>query len=146
MVDLLPHDVQSRARATKGETSLIPAMVAEADQRVAQMNDRAPDQAPLFAERIAARIRPAAEAQEGLLNELRPAVSACRRCSLYGPATQAVFGEGPRDAALMFVGEQPGDQEDLAARPFVGPAGQLLDRALAEAGASIAPNFTSPTR
>ena len=116
------------------ETSLIPAMVAEADQRVAQMHDHAPDQAPLFAERIAARVGPAAEGQDVLLDELRAEVSACRRCSLHGPATQAVFGEGPRDAALMFVGEQPGDQEDLAGRPFVGPAGQLLDRALAEAG------------
>jgi probable DNA metabolism protein len=116
------------------ETSLIPAMVAEADQRVAQMNDRAPDQAPFFAERIAAWVRPAAQVQDVLLDELRPEVSACRRCPLHGPATQAVLGEGPRDAALMFVGEQPGDQEDLTGRPFVGPAGQLLNRALAEAG------------
>jgi DNA polymerase len=58
----------------------------------------------------------------------------CTRCPLYGPATQTVFGEGPLDARIMFVGEQPGDQEDLAGRPFVGPAGQLFDRALAEAG------------
>ncbi len=53
---------------------------------------------------------------------------------LWEPATQTVFGEGPADARLMFVGEQPGDQEDLAGRPFVGPAGQMFDRALAEAG------------
>jgi DNA polymerase len=59
---------------------------------------------------------------------------ACTRCPLYGPATQTVFGEGPLDARIMFVGEQPGDQEDLAGRPFVGPAGQLFDRALGEAG------------
>ncbi len=58
----------------------------------------------------------------------------CRRCHLWEPATQTVFGEGPADARLMFVGEQPGDQEDLAGRPFVGPAGQMFDRALAEAG------------
>ena len=58
----------------------------------------------------------------------------CTRCHLYKHATQAVFGEGPLDAAIMFVGEQPGDQEDLAGRPFVGPAGQLFDRALADAG------------
>ena len=60
--------------------------------------------------------------------------AACRRCTLWEPATQVVFGEGPSDAAMMLVGEQAGDQEDLAGRPFVGPAGQLLDRALAEAG------------
>ncbi|MDT7934941.1 MAG: UdgX family uracil-DNA binding protein [Sphingomonadaceae bacterium] len=59
---------------------------------------------------------------------------ACTRCPLYAPATQTVFGEGPPNAMIMFVGEQPGDQEDLAGRPFVGPAGQLFDRALAEAG------------
>jgi probable DNA metabolism protein len=58
----------------------------------------------------------------------------CRRCPLFGPATQTVFGEGPPDARIMMVGEQPGDQEDLQGRPFVGPAGQLLDRALDEAG------------
>jgi DNA polymerase len=58
----------------------------------------------------------------------------CTRCHLYKHATQTVFGEGPLDARILFVGEQPGDQEDLAGRPFVGPAGQILDKALAEAG------------
>jgi uracil-DNA glycosylase family protein len=58
----------------------------------------------------------------------------CTRCHLYKHATQTVFGEGPLSAQIMFVGEQPGDQEDLAGRPFVGPAGLLFDRALAEAG------------
>jgi probable DNA metabolism protein len=60
--------------------------------------------------------------------------SACRRCPLYEPATQVVFGEGPPDAPVMFVGEQPGDQEDVIGRPFVGPAGQMMDRAMEEAG------------
>ena len=54
----------------------------------------------------------------------------CTRCPLYRNAPQTVFGEGPADAALMLVGEQPGDQEDIAGRPFVGPAGKVLDRAL----------------
>jgi uracil-DNA glycosylase len=58
----------------------------------------------------------------------------CTRCELYKCGTQTVFGEGPLDAKILFVGEQPGDQEDLAGRPFVGPAGQLFDRLLAEAG------------
>lgn len=58
----------------------------------------------------------------------------CTRCDLYKHATQTVFGEGPLDAAIMFVGEQPGDQEDIAGRPFVGPAGQLFDAALEKAG------------
>jgi uracil-DNA glycosylase family protein len=58
----------------------------------------------------------------------------CQACPLWEPATQTVFGEGPAGAPFMLVGEQPGDREDLAGRPFVGPAGGLLDRALAEAG------------
>jgi uracil-DNA glycosylase family protein len=58
----------------------------------------------------------------------------CRACPLWAHATQTVFGEGPPRAAVMLVGEQPGDREDLAGRPFVGPAGRMLDRALAEAG------------
>jgi probable DNA metabolism protein len=58
----------------------------------------------------------------------------CRRCDLHEAATQTVFGEGPADASVMFIGEQPGDQEDVIGRPFVGPAGQMLDRAMEEAG------------
>jgi uracil-DNA glycosylase len=58
----------------------------------------------------------------------------CQRCPLYEPATQVVFGEGPASSAVMFLGEQPGDQEDTIGRPFVGPAGQMMDRAMEEAG------------
>ena len=61
---------------------------------------------------------------------LRDEARGCTRCDLYKCATQTVFGEGPVDARMMFVGEQPGDQEDLAGRPFVGPAGQMFDAAL----------------
>ncbi|GGM08588.1 UdgX family uracil-DNA binding protein [Nakamurella endophytica] len=68
------------------------------------------------------------------LPELSEAVQGCRGCELYQDATHAVFGEGRRGAPLMLVGEQPGDAEDRAGRPFIGPAGRLLDRALAEAG------------
>jgi uracil-DNA glycosylase family protein len=65
---------------------------------------------------------------------LREAAAGCRACELWEPATQTVFGEGPETARIVFVGEQPGDQEDRAGEPFVGPAGKLLDRALADAG------------
>ena len=68
------------------------------------------------------------------LESLREAAKSCRGCDLYKDATQTVFGEGPKDAAVMLVGEQPGDMEDHRGRPFVGPAGRLLDKALAEAG------------
>ena len=69
-------------------------------------------------------------AWEELLKDART----CTRCELYRHATQTVFGEGPLDATIMFVGEQPGDQEDLAGRPFVGPAGAVFDAALEKAG------------
>jgi uracil-DNA glycosylase family protein len=72
---------------------------------------------------------PAAE-----LDALRAEAATCTRCDLYANATQTVFGEGPATADVMLVGEQPGDQEDLAGEPFVGPAGRLLDEALAAAG------------
>src|SRR4029078_10433261 len=68
------------------------------------------------------------------ITQIREDAAGCRRCDLWKRATQTVFGEGPPDARLMLVGEQPGDQEDVAGEPFVGPAGQLLREALAEAG------------
>jgi uracil-DNA glycosylase len=68
------------------------------------------------------------------LSKLRAAAQGCRGCDLWVNATQAVFGEGPAPAEVMLVGEQPGDQEDRAGRPFVGPAGRLLDEGLEQAG------------
>jgi len=68
------------------------------------------------------------------LETLREEAADCRACPLWKDATQTVFGEGPPHAPIMLVGEQPGDKEDLAGKPFVGPAGQMLDRALEEAG------------
>lgn len=68
------------------------------------------------------------------LDRLREAAVGCTACHLYKSATQTVFGEGPADARILFVGEQPGDAEDLAGHPFVGPAGRLLDRCIAAAG------------
>jgi uracil-DNA glycosylase family protein len=66
--------------------------------------------------------------------QLRESAAGCTGCDLYKHATQTVFGEGAARVSIMFVGEQPGDQEDLVGRPFVGPAGKILDKALAEAG------------
>jgi DNA polymerase len=82
---------------------------------------------PLFRDR---RINDPERALRALAAESR----GCTRCDLYKYATQTVFGEGPADAALMLIGEQPGDQEDLQGRPFVGPAGKVLDQALEAAG------------
>jgi DNA polymerase len=68
------------------------------------------------------------------INKLRAAAADCKACDLWKIGTQTVFGEGRQSSLIMFIGEQPGDKEDLAGRPFVGPAGALLDKALDEAG------------
>jgi uracil-DNA glycosylase len=78
--------------------------------------------------------RPARPPDTSSLSEVREAARECTACHLYKRATQTVFGEGPKDVPIMLVGEQPGDYEDLAGRPFVGPAGKIMDRALEEAG------------
>ena len=101
------------------EAALIPELVAGAQGREAGM--------------VAAGARELAERPETLEATGR-AIHACRQCPIGGLDNQAVMGEGPPGAALMIVGEQPGDQEDVAGRPFVGPAGQVLDEALAAAG------------
>jgi DNA polymerase len=74
------------------------------------------------------------DSEYGSLAEARDAARGCRRCDLWKLGTQTVFGEGSPDSELVFVGEQPGDNEDLEGRPFVGPAGRLLDEALEQAG------------
>ena len=108
------------------EAAAIPELIRQAHAREETMVAH-----PVISPERPAR-KPAAPGQvpEGLAAE----AAACRLCDLWQHATQTVFGEGPLDARIMLVGEQPGDQEDLAGRPFVGPAGQMLDRALAEAG------------
>lgn len=123
------------------EAAAIPGLIRDAQSRTEQMvehptlsphRDR---KMPRIAAAAPADAQPATAAHlSGDLVALATEAAACRRCPLWEPATQTVFGEGPADARLMFVGEQPGDQEDLAGRPFIGPAGQLFDRALAEAG------------
>ena len=102
------------------ETALVPGLIASAQARESAM-------VVTSRENLGANVAASWEA-------LREEAKGCTRCPLYKNATQTVFGEGPLDAKLMFVGEQPGDQEDLAGKPFVGPAGQVFDEALAEAG------------
>jgi len=84
--------------------------------------------------RRAVRDGDAPEPVDASLDAMREAARGCKRCPLWKPATQTVFGEGPDDARVLFIGEQPGDAEDLSGHPFVGPAGKLFDRALAELG------------
>ena len=119
---LLRNHIPVRHWSTMPESAIIPELIAEATSRERRMCETKPKSASDFI--------PAG----ATLPVLRDAVHACRGCDLHERATQPVFGQGPADASLVLVGEQPGDQEDLEGRPFVGPSGQLLDRALAEAG------------
>ena len=116
------------------ETSLVEPLIAGARNRELEMIDRAAAKDGLV-QAVAAerRLEPGGNLRkswEALMADARN----CTRCDLYKCATQTVFGEGPLDARILFVGEQPGDQEDLAGRPFVGPAGQVFDTALEKAG------------
>jgi uracil-DNA glycosylase len=116
------------------ETSLVQLLIAGARNRELEMIDRSVVKEGLaHALEAERRIEPGGNLRaswEALFNDARK----CTRCDLYKHATQTVFGEGPLDATMMFVGEQPGDQEDLAGRPFVGPAGAIFDAALEKAG------------
>ncbi len=131
------------------ETALVPAMIAGAQQREAAMikaGSRQPEPPPAHTAPPGApleetRVARGGSSAEAALAALRDEASQCQRCPLWEPATQTVFGQGPADAALMLVGEQPGDQEDLAGLPFVGPAGQMLDAALVEAGIDRATTY-----
>ncbi|MFC7399860.1 UdgX family uracil-DNA binding protein [Chelatococcus sp. GCM10030263] len=119
---------------TMPETAFVPGLVQSAGRVVDEMEQRAPDKPPRFAAALAQRPPVAQAAPATPLDALRREAEGCTLCPLHGPATQTVFGEGPADAGIVFIGEQPGDQEDLEGRPFVGPAGQVFDRALAQAG------------
>ena len=124
------------------ESAIIAPLIREASKREAEMIAAEPAPEPRRAQIIldrmkksaAARTSPPARAGHNALAAVREEAMGCRRCPLWENATQTVFGEGPARADFMFVGEQPGDQEDLAGRAFIGPAGKLLDQALEEAG------------
>ncbi|EHH07508.1 hypothetical protein ATCR1_06566 [Agrobacterium tumefaciens CCNWGS0286] len=119
------------------EADLIPGLVLGAEARVLEMAAKAASQPQPFHHRLqaaaAARETPQ-PAPDGTLASLAREAGHCTRCPLHCNATQTVFGSGPEDANIMIVGEQPGDHEDLAGKPFVGPAGQLFDRTLAQIG------------
>lgn len=152
-LDVMRKEMPRRYWPNLPEARLIEPLAARAVQRSAAMLARgasaparklpksATTRVPARPRQPAPGERPSAEgvpteAAEGwrTLDELRAATERCRECPIGEHATQSVFGEGPLHAPLMLVGEQPGDQEDLSGRPFVGPAGRLLDRALSELG------------
>jgi DNA polymerase len=131
-IDAMTSEMPKKYWRNLPEAAAIPQLIRSAQARTHAMIEQ-----PVFSPERAARPARAATvvtAAPGSLGALKEEAAGCRLCPLWQPATQTVFGEGPSEARIMMVGEQPGDQEDLAGRPFVGPAGQVLDRALAEAG------------
>ena len=114
------------------ETALIGGLLADAQRREAMMIETSQNQAPM----------PPTNLQTSW-DALRAEAAACTRCALHQCATQTVFGEGPLDASIMFVGEQPGDQGNFAGRPFVGPAGEVFNAALADAGIDRAATYVT---
>ena len=143
MVKAMQAEMPKKYWANLPEAALIPGLIQGAEARVAEMAARAATDPPAR-RTAAARAMAMPEKEmpmEGTLDEVRAEARACTRCPLYAPATQTVFGEGPPDAPLMIVGEQPGDQEDLAGRPFVGPAGQMFDAEAEAAGLDRSPRL-----
>ncbi len=124
-VAMMKREMPVRHWRTMPETELIPELLAQAPTRVEEMIENHEG-----FEQTAAHFMPS----DLRLQSLRVAAEKCRACDLHRCATQTVFGQGSPTARIVIVGEQPGDHEDLAGRPFVGPAGQLLDRSLARAG------------
>lgn len=116
------------------EAALIPELIASAEARIGAMIEAEQKAPPVRHERRRPLGGPAPEAPRSPLESLAREVAACSLCPLHAHATQTVFGEGAPDASLVIIGEQPGDTEDLAGRPFVGPAGKVLDAALGKAG------------
>ncbi len=121
-IKAMKAEMPVRHWATLPEAQIIPSLLANADGRVTEMaRSQATSAAPFI---------PATRA----LDQLRHAAPGCRGCDLYQHATQVVFGEGPSDAKVVMVGEQPGDEEDVKGHPFIGPAGRLLSKAMHESG------------
>jgi DNA polymerase len=128
------------------EARLIPELIARAEAQVEEMvrqDPSEPSRRTARAAQRASRDAPYDGVAPTSLEEVAAGVQVCRRCDLWRDATQGVAGAGPGHARLMFVGEQPGDQEDLAGLPFVGPAGQVLDKALAAAGVPRAETYVT---
>ncbi|MEH6719756.1 MAG: UdgX family uracil-DNA binding protein [Aurantimonas endophytica] len=142
-VKAMQAEMPKKYWANMPETALIRPLIEGAEAASRRMIENAPSLPGLRHERQAERDRlakpvPAAASAERTrpadLDAAREQARHCKACHLWEPATQTVFGRGPADAPVMFIGEQPGDQEDLAGEPFIGPAGKVFDQALAAAG------------
>ena len=135
MVGAMLKEMPKKYWKNMPETALVPSLIAGAQARTTRMIEIDMARRPT--------VQDDDDARYGSLAEARDAALGCTRCHLYKEATQTVFGEGPDSARLMFVGEQPGDQEDLAGHPFVGPAGQKFNEGLALAGIDRADTYVT---
>jgi probable DNA metabolism protein len=134
MVSAMTSEMPRKYWKNLPEAELIPDLIRTAPARARAMQDALPSIPPARAAKLRPERIPVPSTDDVSLDTMKQALDACRRCPIGHCATQGVAGEGPASARLMIVGEQPGDQEDLAGRPFVGPAGQLFDRSAAKAG------------
>lgn len=116
------------------EAQLINPLIAKAARTTQAMIEDEPTEPNLLQQHREKRMEVAKGLKQSSIDKLRLEADNCRDCHLWRDATQTVFGEGPQSARIMLVGEQPGDKEDLAGKPFVGPAGQILNRGLNDAG------------
>ena len=116
------------------EAELIPGLIRQAGEREGKLLAEPSSPSNIRTSRMGNFFEDAPDEDLSTLKGVRAAASQCQRCQLHACASQTVFGEGPSDARLMIIGEQPGDMEDIAGKPFVGPAGQLLDKAFHAAG------------
>lgn len=132
-VDMMRSEMPVKYWRNLPEATLIRSLIEDAQRRTDTMVATGPKDANERPQKLSAS-NPAAKPEGGTIAALREEASHCRACPLWAPATQTVFGEGRPEASIMFVGEQPGDTEDLEGRPFVGPAGRMFDRALEDAG------------
>lgn len=139
-IDAMQKEMPKKYWKNLPEASLIEGLIRDAGTRTETMIAAEPTTPSRFASALERQRQPEAPMPATeietprTLAQAREAATRCTRCDLHGPATQVVFGVGPETAKIIFVGEQPGDKEDLAGRPFVGPAGTVLDRALKDAG------------
>jgi DNA polymerase len=137
-IDAMLSEMPKKYWKNLPEASIIGDLIREASGRTETMIAADPTAPSRYAAAVERQAKPEETKPETdspkTLADARAAATRCRRCDLHGPATQVVFGVGPETAKIIFVGEQPGDKEDLAGRPFVGPAGAMLDRALKDAG------------
>ncbi len=128
--DMMRQEMAQKYWKLLPEAHLFPTLIRDANQRTHAMREREPEP---VRRRVPQSVQTPPAIEQGLRG-MRQAARTCRNCELWQSATQTVFGEGPENARIMLIGEQPGDEEDLVGKPFVGPSGKLLDRALRELG------------